>query len=273
MQLLLCKIPKNHSKIRFYCLCIFICSLVVNPAKIKAQNSPVYFHHYNVNNGMAHYNVEYIHVQEDGNIWIATANGLQRFDGYTFTNYNYNPDDSLSISDNFITTIDEDQSGNILIGTFASGLNVFDPRNETFYRFKQGDNGTSITGNIPRTLRSMAFDKQGFLWLNTDRGLNKIDLKNKTVEKFLGDYAGQISYNEKDNALWIFGKKLKKYDVKTNTGQYIDFQLKHNYETEFANSGIIDKQGVVWITTIEGIFAYNSHRDKILNLPEFVIPF
>jgi len=126
MQLFLCKVLKN-SKIGYYRLCIFIFSLVVNPAICNAQNSPVYFHHYNVNSGMAHYNVEYIHVQDDGNIWIATANGLQRFDGYTFTNYNYNPDDSLSISDNFITTLDEDPDGNILIGTFASGLNVFDP--------------------------------------------------------------------------------------------------------------------------------------------------
>ena len=270
MQLFLCKVLKN-SKIGYYRLCIFILSLVINPVICKAQNSPVYFHHFNVNSGMAHYNVEYIHVQDDGNIWIGTANGLQRFDGYTFTTYNYNPDDSLSISGNFINTIFEDTEGNILIGTIERGLNIFDPVKETFYRFKQGnDSATSIIGNIPRTLRAMVFDKEGFLWLNSDKGLNKINLKNKTVEKFLGDFAGQISYDENNNTLWIFGKKLKKYDIKTNTLQHIDFQLKHNYETEFTNSGLIDKQGVIWITTIEGIFAYDKHSKRILSLNEFI---
>jgi len=48
-----------------------------------------------------------------GFIWIASQNGLNRFDGSGFKCYNHNERDSNSISDDYIMCLCEDSEGNI----------------------------------------------------------------------------------------------------------------------------------------------------------------
>ena len=57
-------------------------------------------------------------------LWIGTASGLNKFDTETekFHRFFNNPVDTTTISDNFITALCEDNSGNIWVGTFDGGL-------------------------------------------------------------------------------------------------------------------------------------------------------
>jgi streptogramin lyase len=68
-------------------------------------------------------------VQDDnGFLWVSTIDGLARFDGYKFTTYKNDFNDSLSLSDNTLSTIYKDKNGNFWIGTYNEGVNCFDPR-------------------------------------------------------------------------------------------------------------------------------------------------
>ena len=40
-----------------------------------------------------------------GFIWIATENGLNKFDGYRFTTYLHHPDDSTSVNSNIVVSL------------------------------------------------------------------------------------------------------------------------------------------------------------------------
>ena len=69
-------------------------------------------------------NVRKIYQDSRGYIWVATQDGLNRYDGFTFTVYNHQPENPNSISDNFINEITEDRHGNIWVET-RNGLNVY----------------------------------------------------------------------------------------------------------------------------------------------------
>ena len=56
-----------------------------------------------------------------GYIWVGTEYGLSKFDGYRFTNYLHNEEDTTSITDNIISDLLVDKKGNLWIGC-AKGL-------------------------------------------------------------------------------------------------------------------------------------------------------
>lgn len=70
---------------------------------------------------------------KDGLIWLATADGLNRYDGSSFKIYRHNPDDPYSLPENFITQVAEDGNGNLWVGTMTKGLFLFDRFSEKFY--------------------------------------------------------------------------------------------------------------------------------------------
>jgi ligand-binding sensor domain-containing protein len=123
----------------------------------SAQTEKIKFDHLSVKEGLSHGNVWDIHQDRLGFIWIGTEDGLNRYDGYTFTIFRNEQTDSLSISNNFIHCITEDASGNIWLGT-QGGLNVYDRASSSFKRF-------TANKNIPHTISSddvisLAFDAE-----------------------------------------------------------------------------------------------------------------
>ena len=70
-----------------------------------------------------------------GFIWVGTQDGLHRFDGYTFDVFKHDPSNINSLSNSYIKNIIQDDNGLFWIGTESGGVNVFDPKKETFTDF------------------------------------------------------------------------------------------------------------------------------------------
>ncbi len=68
-----------------------------------------------------------------GFIWVGTENGLSRYDGYHFTHYYHDAEDSTSLSDNDINALLTDKDGHLWVGT-AHGLLQYDERTDRFHR-------------------------------------------------------------------------------------------------------------------------------------------
>ena len=65
------------------------------------QNDVFIFRNINSSVGLASNVVTGIVQDDEGFIWISTTNGVQKYDGYSFTNYHHDPSDPQSIiSDN-----------------------------------------------------------------------------------------------------------------------------------------------------------------------------
>ena len=81
---------------------------------------------YTVSNGLSNNSITDIVQDRFGFLWIGTADGLNRYDGYRFNVYHPSPEDSTSISDSFISTLQSDQDGTLWIGTQKGGVNYYD---------------------------------------------------------------------------------------------------------------------------------------------------
>lgn len=160
---------------------ISVLLLLTRFTSAHAQTEKIKFDHLSVKDGLSHGNVWDIHQDRLGFIWIGTEDGLNRYDGYTFTIFRNEPTDSFSISNNFIHCIAEDAAGNIWLGT-QGGLNVYDRATNRFRNF-------SATKNIPDNISSddvisLTFDADSNLWVGTEHGLNKFDPHTKTFRSF-----------------------------------------------------------------------------------------
>src|SRR3972149_2121136 len=95
----------NHHKkyIIFVLAWFFIYSFSVS------QSFDLWFEHLTMNEGLSQNMVDCMLKDKKGFLWFGTWNGLNRFDGYNFTVYKEDPDDSKSISNNFIYSLCEDK--------------------------------------------------------------------------------------------------------------------------------------------------------------------
>jgi ligand-binding sensor domain-containing protein/anti-sigma regulatory factor (Ser/Thr protein kinase) len=92
-----------------------------------------------------------------GIIWVSTGNGLNRFDGFGFTRFFADPNDSSTILANEIESIQADRHNNLWVQT-AGGICRF---NTATYRVDRFDSGRST----PPPFRS--YDNAS-IWLNND---------------------------------------------------------------------------------------------------------
>ncbi len=102
-----------------------------------------------------------------GDLWFGTSDGLAKYlrDSDIFEQYQFDPSNTNSLSNNIILDINEDLDGNLWIGTRGGGVNKFDRQKQTFvsYGTAEGLPDDVVTGILP--------DDNGYLWLSTFNGL------------------------------------------------------------------------------------------------------
>lgn len=111
---------------------------------------------------------------QEGFIWVATKNGLNRYDGYNFKVFKNDPYNSHSLSSNTIVKLFEDSKGRIWAGTENAGLNIYDKASGQFHRIAHNSSDpSSLSGN---EIICMAELPGGQLLVSTDApGLNLIE--------------------------------------------------------------------------------------------------
>ena len=83
-------------------------------------------------------NITSICQDKAGYIWIGTENGLNRFDGYKFTVYKNNPQDTTSLMFNIVNKVFCDKSGNLWVGT-NTGLQRYEDATDSFIRYRSSE--------------------------------------------------------------------------------------------------------------------------------------
>ena len=102
---------------------------------VEAQFSYLRFETLSLEHGLSQTSVRAIHQDRHGFMWFGTEDGLNRYDGYTFTVFKPVPGDAGSLSSSFVRAILEDPDGTLWIGTNGGGFNKYDPSTERFRRF------------------------------------------------------------------------------------------------------------------------------------------
>ena len=116
---------------------------------------------YLTEHGLAANRVRALAVAPDGVLWLATANGLSRFDGASWQSFR--TEDGLA--DNDVLDVAVSQEGNVWAGT-ANGLSRFNGRSWRTFRAGQ------LLTNLPSSrVQTVAIGGNGRLWVGTDEGV------------------------------------------------------------------------------------------------------
>lgn len=75
-----------------------------------------------------------------GNLWIATENGLNKYNGVKLKNYFHKDDDPHSLNNNYVRSLFEDKDGNLYVGTYA-GIQIYNPATDDFSLTATFENG------------------------------------------------------------------------------------------------------------------------------------
>jgi ligand-binding sensor domain-containing protein len=199
---------------------------------------PKVFQHFDEKNGLSSNNITAICRDKHGYLWVGTDYGLNRFDGYAFTQYL--PDNQLlnkTISSEKINDIKEDNNGFLWIAT-ETGLFCYDTQKMKFQRWL---NIGHDDGSLPNSLvTNILADEKDKVWICCD---------NRDLCYF-------------DTKKMIFKSVPWKAFVNQNVPKYIAKNYKTIYYTQRKSLHEI------WLFTNVGLYSFNTENEQFSYFPQ-----
>lgn len=131
------------------------------PIPVKAQKR-LPFDIFTVEDGLCSNAANTLLLDSRGYLWIATDDGLNRYDGHQFRQYQNSPEDQNSLSDNTVLDIIEDSRGDIWVLTLQKGLCRLQVAQDKFTAYCD----TSVMTRLGYPRQEMGIDKYDRIWLN-----------------------------------------------------------------------------------------------------------
>jgi signal transduction histidine kinase/ligand-binding sensor domain-containing protein/DNA-binding response OmpR family regulator len=177
------------------------------------------------------YKINAMYEDIDGRLWIGTQEGLLElnYDRDKFTLYEYDPENSQSISFYATTSICKEDNISLWIGTW-NGLNLFNKSTKKFSRIYH--NNKVITSLSHNSIASVFRERSGTLWVSTyGGGVNKV---NRTTYPFK-------QYSEQT---WRESKRFSSASIM-------------NMSTA--------RDGSIWLATPTGLLNFNPYQEIFQN--------
>ena len=198
-----------------------------------------------------------------GYIWVGTEYGLNKYDGYRFTNYLHESAKPYSISSNIISFLFSDADDNLWVGT-QLGLDLYNRDNDQFEHVKL--EGAKA---LPRINDIVQEDEDHLLVGTAGYGLYRLDLKTLKTEKLEGYAEGDKDYYshifiDSEGAFWKSGHGSS-IDRRVPTGKIQSFESPYGTVTGFA-----EYEGGVLMACIHGLLYYRDGQmyDHYFDLSE-----
>lgn len=191
-----------------------------------------------------------------GYIWVGTDYGLNRFDGYHFTHYLHDGNDTTTLIDNIVTQFLADAKGNLWIG-LSKGLVRYDYHNDRFVNYPFPE------GRTPRVY-SLVLNRQGDILIGTagyglysirsgeDRIREEKEFSRRPVEQYYS-----TMYEDAKGRLWRSSHEdlFTCYEVKDRKPVTIrDFESPCGAPIAFVE----ESDSTMLIVCMDGILRYND---------------
>ena len=194
-----------------------------------------------------------------GYIWVGTEFGLNKYDGYRFTNYFHETDQAATISSNVISFLFLDSQGSLWVGT-QKGLDRYDEANDQFIHV-----GLTGAKGVPRINYIIQEDEHHLLIGTAGYGLFRLDIRDDSSQMLDGYAKGDTNYFsyifiDEEGAFWKsgHGSSISRRDAK---GRLEEFESPYGTVT-----GFIGYEGGVLMICIHGMLFY---RDGVMHADFF----
>ena len=221
-------------------------------------------------NGLSQSSVIAIYQDSPGQMWFATRDGLNRYDGSSIRVFRNDPKDTLSICNNDILSIEGDKTGYLWIGTY-NGLNCYNPSTNIFKHYFHGNGKNTLSNNTIWDIKEIKNE----IWIATAGG---ISIFNKATQQFT-----TVSHNSKNNtslpnnfvvnifetkkgAIWVGTSKglCQLISRKGNSFVFKQYYTANN-ESVYVQDIKEDKLGNLWVATkANGLLKLNTISNKLI---------
>lgn len=193
----------------------------------------------------------------EGYLWLATYEGIARFDGVSFETYTN--ENLPALKSNSAWVLHEDQYHYLWIATNGGGL--------TQYKNGKASTLTDKDGLPSNVILALAESKtQNTLWIGTTQGLVAYHTKEKRIirkyDKTDGLSSNQIQSLTLDTEgnLWI-GTNFGINKISKKTQQIENITRKLLLVSKSINALAADEQGNIWLGTSAGLVKYNEKQN------------
>ena len=169
-----------------------------------------------------------IYLDKDGFIWVATRNGLNRYDGYQFRIYKKEGRQNLGMASNYVNCMTQDRNGRFFIGMYGA-LQIFDGQ-----RFRTVTTYALNKKVVPCYITCLLERKNGEMLIGTS-GHGLLKMKGHREAYQMGDQFADLSglhriIEDRRQHLWLVTEKdgLWRWDGKTTTRYFQEEGLRSN---------------------------------------------
>ncbi len=273
-------------KYRIQCLALIMC-LIYNIGDLQAQDkmtNRLWFERIQTADGLSSSWVEAMAQDSLGYLWFGTQDGLVRYDGYDYTTYRHQREDSTSLNNNRTGPLFVSSDGTLWIGS-ASGVNKYRRATDDFEHYVYDP---SAPGNLaPGQVNDITEDSDGKIWWGTQAGgLIRLDPSTGQIEQRLFDRNGndhllddqiRVLMFDRDGFLWIgtgepaqsevYAGGLLRYNP--DTEQVRRFMHKPGDPTSLMDNRVgsllQDQQGRIWVGTGKsGLHQFDAKRKSFI---------
>ncbi len=240
---------KAGSKIRavFYVLCAILCINSTATAQSYKVDPSYVVDQWTVEDGLPVNNVVDILQAKNGYLWLATFDGLVRFDGVDFVVYQ--SENYPGLPTNRILKIEQALDGSIWMKT-EQGFVVYYKEGKFFNSQKDPVMNGALGNEIVK-------DKEGVLWIASTEGIftyDGVELKPYQPDRISGNI--QYIYVDKQKAVWY---KVYEEDILIRTSeeqiQRFSFSQKKSQEHLTIYDDSIE-ENVIWVGKVNEIHKY-----------------
>ena len=216
---------------------LFLVLMVLSVTGAKANELQALRNHYTTSDGLASNAVADIVEDRFGYIWIATWNGLSRFDGYNFCNYPTGKNSGLPNFHNRILTLTADNGGNIWMRMYDNRIFVLNRHTDVianaFESVEGGDllkTNNGYQGKTHRTASTIVKSIDGYVYAYIrQKGIYRMRSVGAKPMVQLVDIGKRKVYamaTDKHANLWVATDKglakIKPTETKLNDGFVMD---------------------------------------------------
>lgn len=223
---------------------------------------------------LPHNRIRCIYEDKDKNLWIATDGGIARYDVHSEMFVRYNIQNTTQQKNaNWAYDIYEDNEGQLWIATYWGGLFVVNKNrliaseNHVPYLAEKNYSDTNDSASaLSNLVYKIEADKEGFIWVNTQEGLARINPESGQIEKKKNVYMDKMVYDG-DNYIWYSsGHQIYRYHVSSDSNEKVCVLPEESH----VYSLTADKDKI-WFSHTEGVSALDREtlRRESISIPNY----